>query len=119
MAKKVKERLTITQGDMKITIEGSSDSYGGADLQLKALLSLMDFDFKFLEEEDMNIRSKFYLTILDRLGELMKSDDPNESTDDNVMYVKKCIEWWNAQKAINDPEIVSFMRKYLGEPDEE
>lgn len=41
---------TDTNNNIKIKIEGISEVFGDADLQLKAILQMLDFDFKFLEE---------------------------------------------------------------------
>lgn len=119
MAKKDYERLVTTQEGLKITIEGLSEVFGGADLQLKALLSLMQFDFKFLEDGDMDISTKYFLTILDRLGEIMKRDDPNGSNDDGLVYARKYIGWAIENKTMSDPDVVKFMGRHIEESDEE
>jgi len=120
MSKKVKDRIVITEEDFKITIEGTSEVFMGADLQLKALLSLMQFDFKFQEEEDRDIRTKYYLTILNRLGEVMLWDDfAGKATDDRLEYIKGYIGWTIAQKTMEGRDVVEFMSRFLEKADEE
>lgn len=120
MSKKDKERLVITQEDLKITIEGESEVFGGADLQLKALLALIQFDFKFQEEVDMDIRTKYYLTILNRLGAVMLWDDfTGKPTDNKLEYIKKYIGWAIDQKTIESPGVVEFMSRFLEKEDEQ
>lgn len=118
MSKNAKERLTITQGDFKIAIDGPSEVFGGADLQLKALLSLMQFDFKFQEEDDMDIRTKYYLTILNRLGEVMLWDEYTCTTESNLTYVKHFLDQMIEGKVVENPAVMQFISKFAEEEDE-
>jgi len=120
MSEKAKELIVITQEGFKITIENTSEVFGGADLQLKALISLMQFDFKSQEETDMDIRTKYYLTILNRLGEVMLWDDfAGKVTDDRLEYIKGYIEWAIAQNTMDGRDVVEFMSRFLEKADEE
>ncbi|EJW14365.1 hypothetical protein M5X17_00135 [Paenibacillus alvei] len=82
--------------DLKIIIQGESEVFGGNDLKLRAALDLIgSFDFKFQEEDDPYIRDKTYITLIDRIGAMMKSYwlDPSMEKKMNIEAVKDFIEF--------------------------
>jgi hypothetical protein len=75
----MKERIEINfnhEGDKEITVEGSSDIFGGLGLQINAIkVMLENLDFKFAYDHvGYDYADKAFLQILDSLGSALKSE---------------------------------------------
>jgi hypothetical protein len=92
---------------LKITIEGKSKVFGGGDLQIKAILSLIEMiDFKFQEEDNPEIQEVTYIQFLDMIGLCIKSFwlDPRFKEMKNVEAVKEFIEYFLEENRYEFPE---------------
>ncbi len=112
--------ITITSDDLKIEITGRQDSssFMSQDLLLRSILALMPFDFKFMKEEEFDISDKYFVTILDRLGSVIKDEAGQDEITDNLAFLKYYLDWVIDNDIHNSPEMLSFMENYK-EPDEE
>lgn len=112
--------ISVQSDDLKIEITGRQDSssFMSQDLLLRSVLALMDFDFKFMKEQDYQIADKYFITILDRLGSLIKDEACVDPDIDNLAFLKHYLEWITNENVHNDPAMISFMEQYK-DPDEE
>ena len=113
-----KKKLTIEsgsfneEGSIRITIEGKSEIFGGNDLLFKSILSLIQsLDFKFQEENDPNISSKYYLSIMDILGVMIKEDSYLDDEMPNLHSVKYFIETALENKWDENPKFTKYFVK--------
>lgn len=113
------EKLVVSGQGLTITIEGDSEQFGGEDLQLRAALQLLGFDFGFLENEDFDIREKYYLTILSYLGSIIKYDMPYKVNESDLVFLKNHLEWMIEQKFEDIPQFKEFIEKYLPQDEED
>jgi hypothetical protein len=84
--------VTVCRGeDITVILQGESNVFGGADLQLRAALYLIgSIDFKFQEESDPYIRDKTYITLIDQIGALLKANSDMKAM--NIEVAKQFIE---------------------------
>lgn len=112
--------ISVQSDDLKIEITGKQDSssFMSQDLLLRSVLALLNFDFKFMKEDDFQIGDKYFITILDRLGQVIKDEAGEDSAIDNLAFLKHYLDWAIDDNVRKDPGLIEFMEQYR-DPEEE
>lgn len=120
MKRDVIGHISVQFYDLKIEISGKQDNtyFMSQDLKLRALLALMDFDFKFMIEYDYKSMDKYFITILNKLGQMIKEETGIDHKVDNLAFLKSYLDWVTDQNVYNDPDLFEFMKDYQ-DPEEE
>lgn len=113
-------QISVEADDLRIEITGREDStyFLSQDLLLRATLALLDFDFKFMKEDDFQIADKYFITLLDRLGQVIKNEAGEDHRLDNLVFLKHYLDWLIDKNVRDDPAMISFMEQYR-DPEEE
>lgn len=115
--KKRKFEAFSFDGNIKVTIEGESKVFGGADLLLKAVQELISsFDFKFQEDENPGVQEQYYISIIDSIGEIMKLDFPGDDTSKrNIEVVRDYLNYFLEENLYEDNRFKDLLDKPLEE----
>ncbi|MGE4282352.1 MAG: hypothetical protein AB7G87_01385 [Clostridia bacterium] len=114
-------KISVLCNDLKIEISGNQDSscFMSQDLLLRSVLALLNFDFKWMKEKDFQVADKYFITILDKLGQIIKAEAGEDYRLDNLLFIKHYLEWATDQNVCNDPALVEFIKVYQESEDED
>ena len=120
MCSKENRKLEIRNGDVKITVEGQSEVFGGNDLKLKAIHALINnFDFTFEEKQNCSIRDLYIVAIVTSLGKFIMNYDPPEILPPGALdttplkFVREYIDWCLNDDYEDDSYVNQFIEKHV------
>jgi hypothetical protein len=104
--------ISIQSDDVKVEVKGITKQFGGLDLQVKAIVALIEMiDYKFAEEDDPEIRQKVALQILDSIGSSIKYNmiGFNNRKKKNVEVTQEFLNWIINTNIYEQPEYASLL----------